>query len=99
VATHVFEYLGFKVDLQIAGKVAIQHGRLLEVSFKNGQQLTLRLDQGVSYWRAVSSRQGGYDSVRFDFGLSPQEQSKQIAEMEVQVEGAIHPTEIFVKVR
>ena len=99
VAIDLFELLDISAELQVAGKTEIQHGRILEVNFKNGQQLKLRLDQGVSYWRAVPAGAGGYDTVRYDFGLTSKEQSVRIAELRAHVEGALHPTEIFVTVR
>ncbi|WP_129125928.1 DEAD/DEAH box helicase [Geomonas oryzae] len=99
VVRDLFETMDLKVELQVASKTEIQHGRLLEVNFKNGQQIKLRLDQGVSYWRAVSSGTGGYDSVKFDFNLPSKEQSLRLAALKAHVEGALHPTEIFVTVR
>lgn len=101
VATHTLQYLGVDVELQVAGKAATQHGRLLEVDFNSGQRLTVRLDQGVSYWRAVASGSGhgSRASLMFDFGLDPEEQGRRVAEMVVNVEGALHPTGVFAKVR
>lgn len=99
VVAHALQYLGVDVELQVAGKAATQHGRLLEVDFNSGRRLTVRLDQGVSYWRAVASGQGGRASLIFDFGLDPEDQGRRVAEMVVNVEGALHPTEVFAKVR
>lgn len=99
VIMELFEKLSLNVELQVASKAEVQHGRLLEVNFINGKQLKLRLDQGVSYWRAVSSGPGGYESVKFDFSLPVKDQSVRVAALKAQVEGALHPTEIFVTVR
>lgn len=99
VAARAITYLGVDVELQVAGKATTQHGRLLEIDFSSGQRLTVRLDQGVSYWRAAASSQGGRASLMFDFSLDPEDQGRRVAEMLVHVEGALHPTEVFVKVR
>jgi len=99
VVKHAFDCLGINVQLRVAEKSATRHGRLLEVNFGGGTRLSLRLDQGVSYWRAVTSAQGDQSPWRFDFGLDPKTQGSFVAEMNAQVEGAIHPTEIFGKVR
>lgn len=76
VAAHARQYLGVDVELQVAGKAETQHGRLLEVDFNSGRRLTVRLDQGVSSWRAVASGQGGRASLMFDFGLDPEDQGR-----------------------
>lgn len=99
VATQAFQYLGVDAEMQIAGKATTQHGRLLEVEFNSGRRLTVRFDQGVSYWRAATSGKSGSASLMFDFGLDPDAQAIRVAEMVVHVEGALHPTEVFAKIR
>jgi len=99
VVAHALKYLGVDVELQVTGKAATQHGRVLEVDFNSGRRLTVRLDQGVSYWRAIAAGQGARASLMFDFGLAPEDQGARVAEMVVHVEGALHPTEVFAKVR
>lgn len=99
VLSSLFYRQGFDVELQIAGKSQLQHGRILEIDFKDGKQLKLRFDQGVSYWRAVGGGPRGGQTIRFDFDLPPEEQARRLAETSADVEGGLHPTEIFVTVR
>jgi len=104
-----FEYLGLDVQLLVQDKFAVQHGRLLTVEFSTGKHLTIRLDQGVGYWRVSSQAHSPKKFFTwFEFGptgtagLEPariQEQAKRVAEMAVVIEGGALPTELFVKVR
>lgn len=96
VATHALQYLGIDLNLIVVGKTGTQHNRSMEVHLESGQCLIIRLDQGVSYWRAVATDRS---ALIFDFGLEPKDQGKRVAEMMVNVEGALHPTQIFFKVR
>ncbi len=93
-----FRYLGIDAFIQLADTATTGHGRLLVVEWSSGRKLTLRLDQGVSYWRAAhsNSRQACY------FNLSAGDadmRGKQLAELVVGIEGAHLPTQLFVKVR
>lgn len=99
VFAQALQYLGVDLELQVTERATTQHGRVLEVDFNSGRRLTVRLDQGVSYWRAVATGKGGRASLMFDFGLDPEDQGARVAEMVVHVEGALHPTEVFAKVR
>lgn len=96
----VYAFSHNEIDASLHGvdKVATKHGRLLEIDFDSGSRLSLRLDQGVSYWRAYSGR-GQRATCHFDFDLDSVEQGRRIAQLQVQVEGGGWPTEIFVKVR
>lgn len=95
VALAVFKLLKMQATLPILDKTATHHGRLLNVKFDSGQQLTIRLDQGVSYWRAAPSE----PKRHFDFFAKTESQAKNIVEMAIKVEGSLQPTELFVKVR
>ncbi len=104
-----FRYLGINAKLEVLDKFVVQHGRLLEVRFSSGKHLTVRLDQGVSYWRVISPAHSPKKfSTWFEFGptgtagLEPtriEEQAKRVAEMVVIIEGGALPTELFVKIR
>jgi hypothetical protein len=96
--THAFHRLGIETSIRVIEKAATKHSRLLEFDFDTGARLSLRFDQGVSYWRA-STGPSNRSANRFDFNLNPADQGRMIAEMPVQVEGATWPTEIFAKVR
>ncbi|MGE0810724.1 MAG: DEAD/DEAH box helicase [Immundisolibacter sp.] len=93
-----FRYLGIDIVVQVADGATTGHGRLLDVEWSSGKKVTLRLDQGVSYWRAArsNSRQACY--FRFDAGEADV-RGRQLAELMIDIEGASHPTQIFAKVR
>ncbi|WP_243367384.1 DEAD/DEAH box helicase [Fundidesulfovibrio soli] len=95
---HTFQCKGIEATMRVVDKTATKHGRLLEIDFNTGARLSLRFDQGVSYWRASSGSVNRLAS-RFNFDLDPAEQGEIIADMQVHVEGNKWPTEIFTKVR
>jgi hypothetical protein len=104
-----FGYLGLEAKLLVPDKFVVQHGRVLDVGFSSGKRLTVRLDQGVSYWRVINPAHSPKKfSAWFDFGptgsagLEPariEEHARRVAEMAVVVEGRALPTELFVKIR
>lgn len=97
VLTEAFDFAGINADLQTRTRQQTPHGRTLTVEFSSGLSVTVRLDQGVSYWRASAANQRY--AMLFDFGLDPNEQGGRLAEMTLLIEGASHPTELFIKVR
>lgn len=100
VIKSTFDYFGIEASVLSTEKSSTQHSRLLEVVFDSGEQLSLRLDQGVSYWRAETAVGKAYHTPwRFDFHQNVDTQATAIAEMKVRVEGALHPTQVFVKCR
>ena len=71
---------------------------MLELEWSSGKKYTLRLDQGVSYWRASysNSRQSTYfDNSDDDFV----EIGRHLAELSVRIEGSTLPTQLFAKIR
>lgn len=109
VVNSSFRYLGITAKLEVLEKLVLQHGRVFDVHFSDGKQLTVRLDQGVSYWRVSSPTHSSKKfSTWFEFGPTGavglehdriEDQARRVAEMKVLVEGGVLPTEIFVKVR
>jgi hypothetical protein len=99
VLAHALQYMGIDSDLQVARRSIIPHARLMEIEFQSGLRLVVQFDQGVSYWRTVESRDRGRSISLFDFGLDPEAQGERVAEMKLDVEGDLHPTQIFVMVR
>jgi hypothetical protein len=97
--THALQYVGIDLDLQVASRAATPHARMLEVKFQSDARLIVQFDQGVSYWRAVESRQQARSASMFDFSLDPENQGREVAEMKLDVAGALHPTQIFVVAR
>jgi DEAD/DEAH box helicase domain-containing protein len=79
---------------------AMQHSRQLKIEFDSGEELSLRFDQGVSYWRVGSWSHSGSKGSWFDFGNSnPNVQAVRIKTLDLQVEGQLAPTQIFAAVR
>lgn len=78
----------------------VQHSRELIIRFASGRLLSLRLDQGVSYWRLAPRSQGGFRADIFDFAnpiASTQAQAVQF--FNFIIEGQSVPTQVFAKVR
>lgn len=50
---HLFHSYGVPATIHVRPKLDIEHRRLLIINFSSGQQWTLTLDQGVSYWRST----------------------------------------------
>lgn len=91
-------YLGIDASIHLADGATTGHGRLLEVEWASGRKMALRLDQGVSYWRAAPSN----SRQACNFNLNPCEvelRGKQLAELAIRIEGARLPTQLFLKVR
>lgn len=79
---------------------AMQHSRQLKIDFDSGEQLSLRFDQGVSYWRSGSWSLSGSKGSWFDFGNpDPNTQADRVKSLDLQVEGQFAPTQIFAAVR
>lgn len=99
--------VGINASVNAADRKHLQHGRLLEVDFETGQRLSLRLDQGVGYWRVPSNGMVNYRATEFEFAPRPgtdeqrfvTEQVKRLVALAVPIEGGNHSTQIFAKVR
>lgn len=98
VVAESFAYAGMCADLQLGDAAGTGHGRLLEVRWSSGATLGIRLDQGVSYWRAAPSSARAACYFNFHQG-DTRAQAERVAELRLRVEGAQLPTQIFVKVR
>ncbi|MGH8564064.1 MAG: hypothetical protein ACREXW_08210 [Gammaproteobacteria bacterium] len=97
VLVATFSYLGIDALVSPSTSAQTGHSRSVEVDWSCGKKLALRLDQGVSYWRAAQrSRTGNYFNLNErDLNL----QGRRLAELSTRVEGAELPTQLFVKVR
>lgn len=93
-----FGYLGIEANVELADTSTTGHSRILELEWSSGKKHTLRLDQGVSYWRAShsNSRQSSYFDTSDD---NFDEIGRHLAELSVRIEGAILPTQLFTKIR
>jgi DEAD/DEAH box helicase domain-containing protein len=97
VAALVFGQLG---TVTFTSSGIASHVRSLEVTFSDGHVFTLRLDQGVGYWRVASGTKVGEKNTWFDFeNLSIQAQAKLIMGLQVRIGGHTAPTYIFAKLR
>ena len=100
VARLAFGRVGIQCTVSVPDRM-VQHGRALVLSFASGNVLTIRLDQGISYWR--TGKQGSASrkfSTSFDFmQASPEEQARAVASLDLPIQGSQMPTEIFVKLR
>jgi hypothetical protein len=84
----------------VASIEKLPHSRSLDISFSGGETLTLRLDQGVGYWRASGRSKAGPGALWFDFNNPDMvKQAARVSTMEAWVEGQIAPTLVFAKVR
>lgn len=92
------DYIGIESSITAANAALTGHGRLFEVGFSSGKTLTLRFDQGVSYWRA--SHSNSRHVCYFNVGeVGSAAQGARLAEIVLDIEGSTLPTQLFVKVR
>lgn len=101
VAKLAFNSIGFKTKIEAKDNLSVKHSRTLEIEFSNGKKLTIRLDQGVGYWRNYT---GSQYARRFNNTFDFQEpkieiQAKRVEGMNLIIEASSAPTEIFVKIR
>jgi DEAD/DEAH box helicase domain-containing protein len=93
-----FDYVGMTARVRPMPKRQTQHGRRLAIGFSDGRQLSIRLDQGVSYWRLTVAYNGDGRGRYFEFQADPERQAEAVATMAGNVEGAMHPTQLFLSV-
>ena len=92
----VLEYIGVDAIVFSRALSETSHSRLLEIMFRSGKVLTVRLDQGVSYWRSACNNPS--HQTYFDlFSKDIDKQSALLAELNIDIEASILPTYIFVK--
>lgn len=101
VAAMSFNLVGINAKVVVSDNFNLQHSRALKVEFSNGKVLTVRLDQGVTYWRIFTGSQHARRfTTSFDFqDKALENQAKKVADMNLMIEGGTTPTEVFVKVR
>ncbi|UBU61501.1 DEAD/DEAH box helicase [Acidithiobacillus ferrooxidans] len=93
-----FRYVGLHSLVHIADTSSTGHGRMFEVTWSSGKKLTVRLDQGISYWRTAYNnvRQAGHFDLHNN---ETQSQGQSLAELRIDIEGSQLPTQLFLKVR
>jgi len=76
----------------------MDHSRFIEIGFESGKILTVRFDQGVSYWR--SAYKNPKKLTYFDlYSEDIEGQSSHLAELNIIIEGSALPTYLFVRVK
>jgi len=86
-----FDFMGIGAAVSSRRRIDTRHARLLELDWSNGTCLRLRLDQGFGYWRTRRGRES-----EFIFDADSVKQAKAVAELDVKLEGAWHPTLLFL---
>jgi hypothetical protein len=109
VFKHLFQKFNLNLDLNVRDRRNLKHARAFEIAFEDDSLLTIRLDQGVGYWRVknprYSNRRSTVENTAFEFksvkmgerGL--EEEASQILEKNPVVQGNDYPTQLFVKWR
>ena len=93
-----FDYFGITARVYSGDIQSVGHGRLLELVFESGKAVTVRLDQGISYWRCGRSAPAYQTFFDVD-GRDIDAQVQQLSHLNVPVEGGAMPTQLFVKLR
>ena len=90
------EYVGFAAEVR--SDLAIDHGRMLRLTFSSGRQVRVRLDMGFSYWRMDRQQGQRYRNV-FGFSEEPTRQGEALNRLDasVTVSERWH-TQVFVRV-
>ena len=92
----VLEYIGVNAKISSGALSKTEHSRFLEIGFRSGKVVTVRFDQGVSYWRSAHKNpihKTYFDLFSEDFDV----QSSCLAELNITVVGRVIPTYLFVK--
>ncbi|MBL3601401.1 MAG: DEAD/DEAH box helicase [gamma proteobacterium endosymbiont of Lamellibrachia anaximandri] len=98
VLVSTFDLAGLQAKIQIGDPRKTGHGRLLEISFSSGKRLTVRFDQGVSYWRV--SHSAANRNTYFDHNEAGSlAQSKKLMNLTIPIEAANLATQLFLKIR
>lgn len=92
------EYIGLNAKITSRPVPKMDHSRFIEIGFESGKILTVRFDQGVSYWR--SAYKNPKKLTYFDlYSEDIEGQSSHLAELNIIIEGSALPTYLFVRVR
>lgn len=97
----VLEAMFNEVGVKASVEATNQHSRALTIYFKNNKTITIRLDQGVSYWRVQNrNTYARSNSNYFNFDADITEQAMNILNFkDILLQGSNAPTELFLKLR
>jgi hypothetical protein len=90
------EYVGFSSEVR--SDLAIDHGRMLRLTFTSGRQVRVRLDMGFSYWRMDRQQGQRYRNV-FGFSEEAARQGEALNRLDANVTVTERwNTQVFVRV-
>ena len=93
----IFNHPDIAFSLDVGGRADVEHGRILQLKFSSGKEITVRLDQGISYWKAAWAARS--EMITYDFNADDVSQSNYLLNLNINVEGREMPTQIFLKIR
>jgi ATP-dependent helicase YprA (DUF1998 family) len=91
VLSRLLNALPGKQTVSVRNKAQLPHARELTLTWTDGKQFTLRLDEGLGYWRSVID-------PRFDFDRPAVDQAAVLGSVktEVRARSPLHPTYVYV---
>ena len=89
--------LSSNVVVESQSRAEVAHNRLLEIAFSSGDVLSIRFDEGLSYWRASSGIVRG--EVRFPFQSNHEKQAHAVLNMSANIEGKHYSSPLVIKIR
>jgi DEAD/DEAH box helicase domain-containing protein len=92
----MFKQAGIDISVKTGSKSDVGHGRIMELEFSSGKKLFIRLDQGVSFWRAAWVRS---DLFAYNFRASAAAQRDRLLNLDIDIENSDAKTQMFLKVR
>jgi DEAD/DEAH box helicase domain-containing protein len=109
VFEHLFQKSNLNLDLNVQDRRNLEHARAFVITLENGSILTIRLDQGVGYWRVenprYSNRRSTRENITFEFKSVNQgeagleKEALQILDKNPALVGNNYSTQIFIKYR
>ncbi|MFA0158664.1 hypothetical protein, partial [Vibrio sp. 10N.261.46.A3] len=87
-----FESSTANMSFKTTSKYKLPHSRTLVLSFDNGKQVTLWLDQGFGYWFADKRLSENH----LPYHLDDEEHANIIVEGQAQISSGTFPTDVFV---
>lgn len=91
-----FEYCGMKADVVSKRRAETIHSRRLTITFSDGSDIKLWLDQGLSYWSQAKQELRTAVAV-FPMDRDASELGRQLAEIRIRVEGHDLSTQVLIE--
>ncbi|MCY7347425.1 MAG: DUF1998 domain-containing protein [Pyrinomonadaceae bacterium] len=93
----IFNNLDITFSLDVGNRADVEHGRILHLTFSSGKKITVRLDQGISYWKAAWAARS--EMITYNFNADDISQSNYLLNLNIGIEGKEMETQIFLKIR